>query len=149
MSRLITVDHHVIYMNPHPPRVSEYVVFPYLAVLPDDSLVCACRHGTARESGDGVVRIQRSTDGGVHWRDEGAICDRVQGVEGAQGPSGLVVMPDGELLGGITVRRQVGEDSTPLIARSRDGGKTWSPPELLNVEPCGKVGGRSACESLY
>ena len=67
MATLNLLEHHTVYRNPHPNQVSEYVAFPAMTVLPDDTLLCMCRHGTARESDDGQALLHRSTDGGRTW----------------------------------------------------------------------------------
>ena len=59
MAKLEVIEHRTVYRNPHPNRISEYVGFPALQVLADDSLLCMCRHGTARESDDGVIKGDR------------------------------------------------------------------------------------------
>lgn len=64
MAILRLLEHHTVYRNEHPQRISEYVAFPSLVAMPDDTLVCLCRHGTARESMDGEPKIHRSRDGG-------------------------------------------------------------------------------------
>ena len=73
MSRLEVLDHAEIYSNPHPSTTSEYVAFPSIFALPSGILLCMCRHGTARESDDGVVKIHRSADGGLNWSPGGAL----------------------------------------------------------------------------
>ncbi len=148
MNSLTTIDHRAIYINPEPHRASEYVAFPYLAAQADDTLVCLCRHGTARESADGIVKVHRSTDGGLTWTCAGTICDNFAGAEGSQWGGGVAVMPDGELIAGLRICRQIGVDATLFLVRSRDGGLSWSAPEPVNVEPCGKLGGIGAITGL-
>lgn len=141
MAGLTVLDHRLIYINPQPQLVSEYVAIPFLCALEDDILVCTCRHGTARESADGLVKVHRSLDGGLNWECAGTICEKIEGVEGAQWPGGLTRMPDGELIGVVRVCRQIGVDSTIFVSRSHDGGQNWSTPEWCQAEPCGSVGG--------
>ena len=59
MASLSVVGHTEVYRNPHPNLRSEYVAFPTVQALPDDTLLCMCRHGTARESDDGRIVIHR------------------------------------------------------------------------------------------
>ena len=140
MAELRTVDHNVIYINPQPHRVSEYVAMPYLAALRDDSLVCICRHGTARESMDGVVKVHRSTDGGAAWVCAGAIFESTCDTQGAQWPAGIAVLPDGEIVVMVNVCHRLEEGGKLFLARSQDGGVSWSVPELVQVAPYGRVG---------
>ena len=140
MPTLSVLDHHVVYINPEPQRTSEYVAFPYLAVLNDDNLICLCRHGTARESADGLAKIHRSTDGGVSWNCVGDVCGHIAGYQGGQWGAGLAVMPAGDLVGVVRVCRQIGVDSTLFVVRSNDAANTWSAPERIEAEPCGEVG---------
>lgn len=51
-----------------------------------------------------------------------------------QRPQDLLRLPDGELLLSYTVQKRASEGKiTPLLARSTDGGRTWSKPDLLTV----------------
>ena len=137
MASLKTVDHGVVYRNPEPQRVSEYVVFPRLVALPDDTLLCMCRHGTAKESADGRIKIHRSTDGGKTWAPAAALPRPHDYAVGAEDTRGLMVMPDGETLACVSVQTRVDTRVTYLF-RSDDGGRSWSPPAAVMIEPFGK-----------
>lgn len=64
MATLQLLEHHAVYPNEHPQRISKYVAFPSLVAMPDDTLVCLCPYCTARESVDGEPKIHWSRDGG-------------------------------------------------------------------------------------
>ena len=127
MSRLEVLDHAEIYSNPHPSTTSEYVAFPSIFALPSGILLCMCRHGTARESDDGVVKIHRSTDGGRNWSPGGAL----PGAEatGIHLPGGF-----GHTAGGETIA-WVRCPSGPRIARSADEGHSWSEWQTIPESP--------------
>ena len=84
MAVLDILDHRVVHINAEPHRVSEYVALPYVVALADDTLLCACRHGTARESADGIVKLHRSTDGGMTWQCTGVLLKSDEIAAGAQ-----------------------------------------------------------------
>ena len=119
MASLEILGHSTVYRNPHPNRSSEYVAFPAIQALPDDVLLCMCRHGSARESDDGLVRIQRSTDGGVNWDPAGELPEPAGAGDGSRLPGGFGVTPGGDAFskedhGYFLVVRMVG----PVTGRS-------------------------------
>ena len=65
MASLAILGHSTVYRNPHPNRSSEYVAFPAIQALPDDVLLCMCRHGSARESDDGLGALRTWAERGV------------------------------------------------------------------------------------
>lgn len=134
------LDHGTIYRNPEPHRTSEYVAMPCMVAMPDDTLVCACRHGSARESVDGVVKVHRSTDGGATWQCAGVICEPGRDADGPQWPGGLAVLPDREVVACVKVRPRIEERGANYLVRSQDGGRSWSPPEAVTMRPYGNVG---------
>ena len=98
MATLEVLEHSPVYRNPHSNLVSEYVAFPSIRALPDDTLLCMCRHATARESTDGVVVIHRSTDGGVSWERAGDLPEASDVAEGMRLPGGFGITTDGETI---------------------------------------------------
>ena len=156
MTRLEILAHSTVYGNPTPNRTSEYVSFPAIQALPDDVLLCMCRHGSARESDDGVVRIQRSTDGGVNWDPAGELPEPAGAGDGSRLPGGFGVTPGGETLAWARYAPGRNGESGQLVWRSSDGGLTWSEPaevplievpiqlpQLPNFGHCCVVGGGS------
>jgi len=141
MASLKVLDHAVLYINPEPHRVSEYVLAPYLVTMPDDTLLCVCRHGTARESGDGLVKLHRSTDGGLTWQCMGPVLGSAEHPVGNQWAGGLAVLPDDELIVWIKIRERLDDPAGNVLLRSADGGESWSGQESIDVEPYGAIGG--------
>ena len=140
MKRLEVLGHSEVYRNPHPHRVSEYVAFPAIQAFPDDSLLCMCRHGSARESDDGVVRIHRSTDGGITWRPGGPLPEPSGVGRGRRLPGGFGVAPDGDAVAWVCYPPRSGGESGPFVSRSSDGGVTWSELERVDTGPFDAIG---------
>ena len=140
MAKLEILGHHTIYRNPHPNRISEYVGFPAIQALPDDSLLCMCRHGTARESDDGVVKIHRSTDGGATWKNAGALPEPDSPTSGARLPGGFGLAVGGDLLAWAEYPVGGNGESGQLTWRSSNGGSTWSHPTHVDTSPFASIG---------
>ena len=148
MAVIDILDHSVVHINSEPHRTSEYVALPYVVALPDDTLLCACRHGTARESADGIVKIHRSTDGGMTWHCTGVLLKSDEIAAGAQWARGFAVLPDGEVVVGVKVCGQIEEHGVNFQLRSHDGGMSWSEAEVVDPEPFGAVAGVSEMTGL-
>lgn len=134
MAHLEVLDHSTIYRNRIPNKVSEYVAFPAICALPDDTLLCLCRHGSARESEDSLGTVHRSTDGGLTWDRKGPL-PNLSGSDG--GPprtsGGFGVTQDGDVLAWAAC--QTGDDErTIYFVRSRDGIQ-WKDPAVLDIAP--------------
>ena len=130
MARLEVIDHRTIYRNPSPSHSSEYVSFPAIHALPDNTLLCLCRHGSARESGDGIATVHRSTDGGLSW-SRGGSRPELGGVPRFAG--GFGVTSDGEAL--AWAGSPSGENGRrTYFTRSRDGVE-WSAPTEIDTSP--------------
>ena len=140
MARLEVLGHSEIYRNPHPNRISEYVAFPAIQAFPDGSLLCMCRHGSARESDDGVIRIHRSTDGGVTWRPAGPLPEPRGVGRGMRLPGGFGVAPDGDAVAWVCYPPGSGGESGQFVSRSVDGGVTWSELERVDSGPFAGMG---------
>jgi hypothetical protein len=141
MTQLEVLGHHEIYRNPDPNLKSEYVAFPSIQALADDTLLCMCRHGTARESDDGVVRVHRSIDGGQTWSVGGGLPDPPELGEGVRFPGGFGVTAEGETIASVYYpRRAGGEGSGQCMARSADGGLTWSELQAVDSSPFAHMG---------
>lgn len=140
MAKLEVLGHHTVYRNPHPNRVSEYVAFPAVRALPDDTLLCMCRHGTARESDDGVVKVHRSTDGGMSWEPTGALPDPANVPPGMRNPGGFGLPADGDVIAWAAYPAGGQGESGQLTWRSSDGGLTWSGPEQVDTAPYESIG---------
>ncbi len=139
MARLEVLGHGTIYRNPHPNLASEYVAFPSIQALPDDTLLCMCRHGSARESGDGKVVIHRSRDRGETWDRAGQLREPEEAPEGVRLPGGFGIAADGEVV--ACVHYPTGREEWGLLAaRSLDGGATWSPLQAVSSRPFENMG---------
>lgn len=140
MARLEVLGHSEVYRNPQPNLTSEYVAFPAIQALPDGTLLCMCRHGTARESVDSLVGIHRSTDDGMTWRPGGPLPESSDAGKGMRVSSGFGVTPDGQAL--ACVRYPFAGDGKwgPFLARSGDGGLTWSELQPLDRGPFAGMG---------
>lgn len=135
MATLQLLKHHTVYRNEHPQRISEYVAFPLLVALPDDTLLCMCRHGTARESVDGEPKIHRSRDGGRTW----SLLPTLAIPAGEEGnvlsPGGLASTSEGDLLAWLKARPHMGDQPRSYVFRSQDQGDHWSPAEQVEFKP--------------
>ena len=140
MARLEILGHSTVYRNPHPNRISEYVAFPAIQALPDDTLLCMCRHGSARESHDGTVKIHRSIDGGITWQPAGALPEPASVGEDVHLPGGFGLLPDGGVLAWARYPRGSQGESGQLVWRSGDAGATWSEPERVDSAPFEDIG---------
>lgn len=127
MATLEVLEHNTVYRNPIPNKVSEYVAFPSICALPDDTLLCLCRHGSARESDDSLAKVHRSTDGGRTWECVGPLPD-LPGADGgaSRAGGGFGLTADGEVLAWAGFPRGDNERIV-YYARSRDGVQ-WSDP---------------------
>ena len=134
MAKLEVLGHSEIYRNPHPNLKSEYVAFPALQALPDDTLLCMCRHGSARESDDGEVLIHRSVDGDATWNRAGSLSEPDDAGEGTRFPGGFGITPHGETLATVFYPKK-NAGAGQFLARSKDGGTTWSDLQPLDSSP--------------
>ncbi len=131
---LKVLEHSTVYRNPQPNRVSEYVSFPSIQALPDDTLLCMCQHGTARESDDTAVKIHRSTDGGRTWQPAGCLPQPSARAVGHSTPAGLGIAPDGDVVAWARYP-EAANNSQAHTCRSSDGGLNWSQPVRLDPSP--------------
>ena len=139
MPKLEILDHHPVYRNADPNLRSEYVAFPTIQALPDDSLLCICRHGTARESDDAVARVHRSTDGGATWQPAGDLPEPPNTPLGARLSGGFGLCPGGDVLAWARYPNGTGGEPGQIVWRSSDGGQTWAPPIRVDTAPFERV----------
>lgn len=139
MAHLEVSGHCEIYRNTHSNLKSEYVAFPSIQALPDDTLLCMCRHATARESDDGVILIHRSKDGGVTWDRAGQLPEPPDVVAGWRLPGGFAVTGDGRAIACVRYPRS-GTGDGQLVASSQDRGDTWSALAPIDNAPFDRMG---------
>ena len=144
MAGLEILEHTTVYRNPHPNRISEYVSFPAIQALPDDTLLCMCRHGSARESDDGLVKVHRSTDGGISWGAAGVLPEPTGTGDGSRMPGGFGVTQEGDVLAWAHWASGSRGGSGLQVWRSSDSGRTWSEPASVGPTPFQDIGGGGA-----
>ena len=137
----------VLFRNPEPGIRALCAYLPNLVPLSDEELLCVFRRGQAFYSLDGRVGQVRSTDGGRTWTDESAVWnpDPTAARFTFTAPHGSVV-GDGTVL--LLVQRHPADDdelvrfnpatggmrpTEVVLHRSTDGGRTWSPAEVLDL----------------
>jgi sialidase-1 len=140
MAHLEVLGHSEIYRNPHPNLSSEYVAFPAIQALADGSLLCMCRHASARESDDGLVRIHRSTDGGQSWGPGGQLPEPSSVGSGVRHPGGFGIAPEGDVLAWVSYPPGPESESGQYVSRSGDGGRTWGPLQRVECQPFEHIG---------
>lgn len=105
-----------------------YPGWPWIARTPGGELVCVWREGTEHGfSATGKIMLSRSTDGGHTWskavtiQDEPDVDDR---------NVAIACLSDTDWLACYNTYTRDGVSRT-LTLRTKDGGKTWSKPQLV------------------
>ncbi len=132
---------------------SHACAFPLSARLADGSVVCLYRQGTTKHSHDGVLLMQHSTDGGLHWAAPQTVANGLQATPTQTVVTGgLCQTPGGALLASFGSVEGLPPNTYPFgaegeryplrffLTRSTDGGATWSPPWQPNLHPLARVG---------
>lgn len=152
MQSLSLVESGVIFRNPDPGHSYIAALFPTPLQLPDGSLLCTYNRGTAMYAADLTFYLDRSLDGGRTWQSEGQIYEAAQDDRPFSYHAPFVSrMRDGSLvIGGFRADRSdrarpMFNEATggllrnePIILRSTDQGRSWSPPEPVRL-PSGIV----------
>ncbi|MFD0960640.1 sialidase family protein [Paenibacillus chungangensis] len=134
----------LIYSNPKPHVYSRHAYFPSVIQLKGRELLASFSIGQAFESADLRTNIARSVDGGKSWTLEGPICSETID-EDASYVSRLSHGADGEVVA-FTIRHNRSRRDEGLVNpanlgfvevelqlwRSRDGGRTWDGPEVID-----------------
>jgi hypothetical protein len=111
---------------------------PHLAAAPDGTLLAAWHQDRRTTGGSMALGVARSTDGGRRWRRvrvPGVTVCPVQGGEATSDPW-LSVGGDGiAYLASLPGRRHRGRLETSVVVnRSTDGGRTWSAPVTVSAD---------------
>ena len=153
--RLRIVSETILYRNPHPGHQTVCAYLPNVVPLSERELLCFYRLGQAFYSLDGRLAVLRSTDGGENWIEEGDLWDPQQEntPHSYSAPHGTLLR-DGTLLL-VAHRFRATQDQmfrfNPetgglkpfelVLFRSADRGRTWSPPQVI------EVGGRGVADA--
>jgi hypothetical protein len=141
------IERSVIFHNPRPEDWPVVARLPAVEELSNDEIFCVYRRGTALRSPDGAIAKARSSDGGKSWVQEGLLWD--PGRDSIQfdysGPF-TTKLKDGALI--CAASRWDRSDRERffynpktdgynrceiLLFRSIDLGKTWSPPQVVEL----------------
>ena len=144
--KLEIIDSGLLYANPHPADWAIHAYFPQIVEIRPGELLCVYRRAQAMYGDDGRTWLLRSTDDGSSWTDEGCLYDGSRD-ERAYSYSAFSTtrMADGEVVVlGFRVHRPAPDvpmydaesgghlPLEALLFRSRDDGRTWSGPELID-----------------
>ena len=144
-ARLEQVDSGILYANAFQGDWAINAYHPKILEVAPGELVCVYRRGAAMYSDDGRSWQLRSTDNGKTWQDEGCLWD---GTDDAQSymysATSLAKVSDGEIvLTGFRTHRPTPDTlmynektgvclpEESILLRSADGGRSWSPPEVI------------------
>jgi hypothetical protein len=145
ISHLVIVDQGVLYANPYQGDWAINAYFPHILELEPNHLLCVYRRGAAMYSDDGRIYQLRSTDNGHTWKDDGQVWDgNADSKTYWYAPAGLTLTPEKEiLLTGFRIHRPTPTTLTynektrgvlseeTLLFRSKDMGRTWTPPQVI------------------
>ena len=147
MKRLRIVSESILYRNPHPGHHAVCAYLPNVVPISERELLCFYRLGQAFYSLDGRLAVLRSRDGGETWAEEGDLRDPQQesAPHSYSAPHGTLLR-DGTLLL-VAHRFRATQDQlfrfNPetgglkpfelVLFRSADQGRTWSPPQVIEV----------------
>jgi len=143
--KLEILDSQVLYANPHQGDWVINAYHPRVLEVARGEVICAYRRGAALYSDDNRTYLARSTDAGRSWTDEGCVWDGSRDEQTYwYGATDLALMDDGEIvLSGFRIHRPTPDTlfyneatgtcltEETVLQRSRDGGRTWSRPEVI------------------
>ncbi|MBI2441371.1 MAG: exo-alpha-sialidase [Lentisphaerae bacterium] len=143
MANIECLKSGLIYRNPKPHVRSVHAYFPSVVALSTTELLATFDLGEAFEAANSQVHIARSCDGGETWQPEGPLPVGA-GAKPASNTARIAVMANGDIVAFVIRSDRSRQDEghcNPrtlgvvagelLLMRSRDGGRTWSPPAAL------------------
>jgi hypothetical protein len=127
--------------------------YPQTAICDDGTVVCCYRTGTTKHSADGALAMQSSEDGGRTWSTPQVIFDGTALVPPRTVVSGgICALPGDHLLSTFGAVLELSEqtyvfgeegqslDRAVCFSISDDRGRTWSPPEDLDISELPRAG---------
>lgn len=147
MAQIELRESGIIYRNPDPGHRHVSAIFPNPLELPGGELICCYNQGSALYAADLTFVLAHSGDGGRTWRTEGLIYDRALDDRpySYHGPF-VALMRDGSLVIGAfrsdrsNPERPMFNEATGglhepeiILLRSGDGGRSWTPPEVVHL----------------
>jgi len=145
------LDSGVLYANPYQGDWAINAYYPTTLQIGPNEILCVYKRSAAMYSDDGRSYQLRSTDNGRTWQDEGPVWDGSTDERTySYSATCLAMTGDGEIvLSGFRFHRpkpdmlfyneQTGAciPEETILFRSRDRGRTWSAPEIIQ-KPTGK-----------
>ena len=138
------LDTGIVYRNPAPHLTSRHAYFPSLVSLSGDAMIASYTIGEAFEAVNLHTEVSRSEDGGLTWESLGRTFTNPDPDSNGQmcEASRITALPDGTIVAlvaqfdrsahpdrGLSNEETLGlVDTTFLISRSADEGRTWSSP---------------------
>ncbi|MGC9318258.1 MAG: sialidase family protein [Armatimonadota bacterium] len=143
MADIQVLDTGLIYRNPKPHVRAIHAIFPSVVALNDGEMLASLALAEAFEAVDMHSHLARSADGGATWELQGELYRRR---ELTSDSARIMVAPDGEIVAlvnecdrsdhpddGLANPDNLGFVPTQFwLLRSRDGGRTWSPPRPID-----------------
>ena len=144
MTMIDSLQDHVVYENPKPHVHSRHGYFPGIVQLPGGELLALIVIGEAFEAPDLTTYVSRSLDLGYTWQLQGPLYDRSADPFPASDFLKPQVLRDGSLIAlGYRFHRHDPEQpiaipetdgvlpGDDIVSFSRDGGHTWSIPQVI------------------
>lgn len=139
------VDSGLLYANPYPADWAIHAFYSRIVEIEPGHLLCVYRRAQSLYGDDGRSWVLRSTDNGNTWHDEGCIWDGSQDERSySYSVTNLTRLNDGEIvILGLRFHRPAPDapminaetgghvPDEPVLFRSSDNGRSWSPPEVV------------------
>ncbi len=148
MAQLHLTDSGILYVNPNPAQWHVSAFFPNVVQLSASEFICLYQRGDGMYAANSDIALLRSLDGGQTWADEGFLHNRAHdGRPYSYHGTFVSRMGDGTLVacpfradrsdpdqpffsdrGGLIANE-------PVLLHSRDGGRSWTPPAVMQLPP--------------